>query len=181
MINRQVENSAMDKQISEKYKTLFIDRDGVINKYRKDDYVKSWDEFEFLPGVLDALSIFSKHFNYIFIVTNQRGVGKGLMTEETLTDIHLKMRTEIENRGGRIDKIYYCTDLSNESQNRKPNSGMALQAKMDFPDIEFHESIMIGDSQSDMEFGNRLGMKTIFLNKDIQSDNLINFASSLIN
>jgi histidinol-phosphate phosphatase family protein len=176
-----MEDSAMDKQISEKYKTLFIDRDGVINKYRKDDYVKCWDEFEFLPGVLDALSILSKHFNYIFVVTNQRGVGKGLMTEETLTDIHLKMRTEIENRGGRIDKIYYCTDLNNESQNRKPNSGMALQAKMDFPDIEFHESIMIGDSQSDMEFGNRLGMKTIFLNKDIQSDNLINFASSLIN
>ncbi|MDD4993947.1 MAG: HAD family hydrolase [Paludibacter sp.] len=167
-------------ETSEKYETVFLDRDGVINKHLKNDYVKCWDEFEFLPGVLDALSILAKYFKHIFIVTNQRGVCKGLMTEDTLKDIHSKMQTEIENCGGRIDQIYYCTDLSNESQNRKPNSGMAFQAKNDFPNIEFQNSIMIGDSLSDMEFGNRLGMKTVFINKENESESLINFALSLI-
>lgn len=169
----------MDELLSGKYETLFLDRDGVINVHRINDYVKSWDEFEFLPGVLEAFPLFSKYFKHIIVVTNQRGIGKGLMTEEILLDIHHRMQVEIENRGGRIDKIYYCTDLSNESKNRKPNSGMALQAKKDFPDIEFEKSIMVGDSQLDMEFGNRLGMKTIFIDKKNQSDSLINIAISL--
>ena len=169
----------MDTISSGKYESLFLDRDGVINVHRIDDYVKSWDEFEFLPGVLEAFPLLSNYFKYIFVVTNQRGVGKGLMSEEGLLDIHHKMRVEIETRGGRLDKVYYCTDVSNESQNRKPNSGMALQAKKDFPDIEYEKSIMIGDSQLDMEFGNRLGMKTIFIDKQNQSDSLINFAISL--
>lgn len=180
-IGKQHSNSCkkMDDNLSEKYETLFLDRDGVINVHRIDDYVKSWDEFEFLPGVLDALPLLSKYFKHIFIVTNQRGIGKGIMKKEELLVIHQRMKDEIENRGGRIDQIYYCTDLSNESQNRKPNTGMALQAKKDFPDIEFEKSIMIGDSLLDMEFGNRLGMKTIFFDKKNQSDSLINFAISL--
>lgn len=169
----------MDTISSGKYESLFLDRDGVINVHRIDDYVKSWDEFEFLPGVLEAFPLLSNYFKHIFVVTNQRGVGKGLMSEEDLLSIHKRMRDEIETRGGRLDKVYYCTDVSNESQNRKPNSGMALQAKKDFPDIEFEKSIMIGDSQLDMEFGNRLGMKTIFIDKQNQSDSLINFAISL--
>lgn len=169
----------MDTISSGKYESLFLDRDGVINVHRIDDYVKTWEEFEFLPGVLDAFPLLSRYFKHIFVVTNQRGVGKGLMSEEDLLDIHKRMSNEIEKWGGRVDQIYYCSDVSNESQNRKPNSGMALQAKKDFPDIEFEKSVMIGDSQLDMEFGNRLGMKTIFIDKQNQSDSLINFAKSI--
>ena len=140
--------------------TLFLDRDGVINRHRPDDYVKTWEEFEFMPCILEALATWNKQFKHIVIVTNQRGVGKGLMSEETLLAIHRRMVEEIERHGGRIDKIYYCTDLNNDSPNRKPNIGMALPAKADFPDIDFSKSVMVGDSESDMEFGRRVGMKT---------------------
>ncbi|MEO5892827.1 MAG: HAD family hydrolase [Ferruginibacter sp.] len=159
------------------YNCLFLDRDGVINKHRPDDYVKSWSEFEFLPGTLEVLAKLSKRFHYIFIVTNQRGVSKGLFSEEILQSIHELMLAEISKSGGRIDHIYYCTALSNEDINRKPNPGMAFQAKNDYPEIEFDRAIMIGDSASDIEFGNRLGMKTIRVGKRGLSEveDLVNF------
>jgi D-glycero-D-manno-heptose 1,7-bisphosphate phosphatase len=143
------------------YNFLFLDRDGVINRHRPGDYVKTWDEFEFLPGTLQALAGLSTRFRFIFIVTNQRGVSKGLMSEAMLKSIHERMLVEINKSGGRIDKIYYCTASSKEDINRKPNPGMALQAKRDFPEIEFTRSVMVGDSDSDIEFGKRLGMKTL--------------------
>ena len=163
------------------FKTLFIDRDGVINKHRPDDYVKCWDEFEFLPGVLDALALLSSFFDRIIVVTNQRGVGKGLMSESELLDIHQRMVSEINHLGGRIDRIYYCIDTNNDSPNRKPNSGMALQAQKDFPEINFLESVMIGDSKSDMEFGERLGMKTVLIKPSLKPKSLLAFAQTLNN
>jgi histidinol-phosphate phosphatase family protein len=144
------------------YETLFLDRDGVINRLRPNDYVKCWEEFEFLPGVFEAFAKWNKHFRHIIVVTNQRGVGKGLMTENDLNEIHSRMITEIEKHGGRIDKIYYCTALNDDDVNRKPNIGMALQAKHDFPDIDFSKSLMIGDSEGDMKFAENLEMKGIF-------------------
>ena len=143
------------------FSTLFLDRDGVINRLRPNDYVKCWDEFEFLPNVFEALALWNKRLKHIIVVTNQRGVGKGLMTEESLSDIHRKMTDEIEKHGGRIDKIYYCTAIDNDDFNRKPNIGMFLQAKQDFPDIDIHKSLMLGDSESDMRFAKNVGMKAI--------------------
>src|SRR5215831_19148407 len=104
--------------------TLFLDRDGVINGERKDEYVLRLEEFIFFDGVLQALKILNKVFGVIVIVTNQKGVGKGLMTLDDLHSIHDYMMREIESSGGRIDKIYYCTDLDNDSFNRKPQPGM---------------------------------------------------------
>jgi histidinol-phosphate phosphatase family protein len=148
--------------IDEKYdNTLFLDRDGVINKLRPNDYVKTWEEFEFLPDVLDAIAKWSNVFRHIIVVTNQRGVGKGAMTEDDLLNIHSNMLTEILKHGGRIDRIYYCTATDNNDVNRKPNIGMALQAKNDFPDIDFSKSIMIGDSDSDRLFAENVGMEFI--------------------
>jgi D-glycero-alpha-D-manno-heptose 1-phosphate guanylyltransferase len=145
------------------YKTLFLDRDGIINRLRPNDYVKTWDEFEFLPGILNALAEWSRHFKHIIIITNQRGVGKGLMTENDLIDIHTGMIGEIEKHSGRIDKIYYCTGISEDDINRKPNTGMAWQAKRDFPDIDFSKSLMIGDSESDRQFAEKMGIKIIHI------------------
>jgi histidinol-phosphate phosphatase family protein len=146
---------------------LFLDRDGVINKRLIDDYVKTWDGFEFLPGVPEALAKFAKIFGRIFIVTNQQGVGKGLMKEGDVKCIHKKMLEEIENAGGRIDAVYFCAALASEnSPNRKPNPGMALQAKKDFPEIDFQRSIMAGDSLSDMLFGQNIGALNIFINSE---------------
>lgn len=134
------------------YDILLLDRDGVINKLRPNDYVKCWEEFEFLPGVLDALALWSKHFKHIFIVTNQRGVGKGVMTEADLNTIHERMICEIEAHEGRIDKIYYCTALTETDSNRKPGNGMFLQILHDYPYILRENCLMVGDSDSDMLF-----------------------------
>ena len=143
------------------YETVLLDRDGVINRLRPNDYVKCWDEFEFLPGVLDVLALWSRHFKYIFIVTNQRGVGKGIMTEQDLLDIHQRMCHEIVSRGGRIDKIYYCTALTEDDNRRKPGIGMFLDILRDFPDVKKENCLMIGDSESDIRFAKKCGIKGI--------------------
>lgn len=169
---------------------LFLDRDGVINVHRPNDYVKTIDELEFLPGVSEALAMLSKRFNRIIIVTNQRGVSKGKLTEQTLHAIHEFMLSEIKAKGGRIDAIYYCIALHEDHPCRKPNGGMALHAKLDFPEIDFSQSIMVGDSKSDIEFGNRLGMTTVLIKKespayatlaDFEYPSLIDFALSVEN
>ena len=140
------------------YNTLFIDRDGVINKHILGDYVKCREEFEFLPGVFEAFAKWNKQLKHIIIVTNQRGIGKGVMSEDDLNDIHSMMVSEIERHGGRVDKIYYCTALTDADPNRKPNTGMFLQAIKDFPDIRRETSLMIGDSESDMLFAMNCGI-----------------------
>ncbi|GAP72579.1 D-glycero-alpha-D-manno-heptose-1,7-bisphosphate 7-phosphatase [Candidatus Symbiothrix dinenymphae] len=145
---------------------LFLDRDGVINQERPGDYVKTRDDFVFLPHVLEALAMLNQHFNRIFIVTNQRGVGKGVMTREALDEIHLWMLQRITAAGGRIDKIYTCTDINDDSPNRKPNIGMAVQAVKDFPEVLFSESIMVGNSLSDMQFGENTGMQTVLVGEN---------------
>jgi histidinol-phosphate phosphatase family protein len=147
--------------------TLFLDRDGTINKKLEGDYVKKWEEFEFLPNVLIGLEKLSELFGHILIITNQQGVGKKIMSEDELSLIHAKMMDEIFYNQGRIDKIYFCPALVSEnSENRKPESGMGLEAKKDFPDIDFSLSFMVGDSLSDMKFGKSLGMRTVFIAND---------------
>jgi len=153
--------------------TLFLDRDGVINKRLVDDYIKRWDEFEFLPGVLESMATFSKLFGRIIIVTNQQGVGRGWMTEEQLKSIHEKMVSHIEKAGGRVDAIYYCTDLKDKPGNcRKPSVEMFENAQKDFPEIVASKSIMAGDSQSDMDFGKKAGMFTVFIGGNNETANV---------
>lgn len=145
------------------YDTLFLDRDGVINVLRPNDYVKTWDEFVFREGILEHLSHWSSRFRRIVIVTNQRGVGRGRMSQEDLNMIHHRMVEEINRHGGRIDRIYVCTAVEDSDECRKPNIGMALAAKRDFPDIDFSRSLMIGDSSSDEQFARRAGMSFLYI------------------
>ncbi|MBL7911698.1 MAG: HAD family hydrolase [Bacteroidia bacterium] len=168
--------------------TLFLDRDGVINKKLDNDYVKHWVEFEFLDGVFDALKKLDTIFGRIVVVTNQQGIGKHLYRIEDLELIHKNMIYEITYLGGRIDKVYFSPYLDSENHpTRKPNIGMALQAKRDFPEIDFSKSIIVGDSLSDMEFGKKAGMRTIFISEekkkderiDLQFRSLIEFAHNL--
>jgi histidinol-phosphate phosphatase family protein len=148
--------------------SLFLDRDGVINTRILGGYVQNWEQFEFLPGVTDALQVLSKKFPRIIVVSNQQGIGKGLMTEEELDTLHRKMITEVERFGGRIDRIYHSPHLEEEgSLKRKPNVGMALMARKDFPELNFKRSVMVGDSVSDMIFGKKLKMVTVFISEDI--------------
>lgn len=168
--------------------TLFLDRDGVINKKLDNDYVKHWVEFEFLDGVFDALKKLDTVFGRIVVVTNQQGIGKHLYRVEDLELIHKNMIYEINYLGGRIDKVYFSPYLDSENHpTRKPNIGMALQAKKDFPEIDFSKSIIAGDSLSDMEFGKKAGMRTIFISEEKKKDeridlhfrSLIEFAHNL--
>ena len=150
--------------------TLFLDRDGVINERLLGNYVKSVEEFRFIPGVLDAIAHFSQLFGRIVVVTNQQGINKGLMSERNLNDIHRYMLLEIERHGGRIDAVYFAPQLTQENSDmRKPRPGMGLQAKVDFPDIDFAKSVMIGDSDSDIIFGQTLGMITVKLDNSDES------------
>jgi histidinol-phosphate phosphatase family protein len=144
--------------------TLFLDRDGVINKRIVGDYVKTVEAFAFLPGIPEAIARLSNQFGRLIVVTNQQGIGKGLYTSEDLNRIHDYMLARIKQYGGHIDAVYHSPNLAQEnSPLRKPGIGMALQAKADFPEIDFMRSIMIGDSESDMEFARNAGMQGVFV------------------
>lgn len=144
--------------------TLFLDRDGVINRRLPGDYVKTPDEFELLPGVGEAMQIFSKLFGKIIVVSNQQGIGKGLMSAAELEKVNNKMLDLIKSAGGRLDTVFYAPMLASEKHiMRKPRIGMGLAARKKFPEIRFRKSIMAGDSLSDMQFGRCLGMTTILI------------------
>jgi histidinol-phosphate phosphatase family protein len=178
------------KQIGKTW-TLFLDRDGVINEERVGEYVLHWGEFIFSKGVLDVFKKLSDCFGRVIIISNQRGVGKGLMTEADLQSIHLEMQREVEIVKGKIDKIYYCIEKDDKCFNRKPNPGMALQAFHDFSDIDPSKSIMVGNKPGDMKFGRAAGMFTIFVRTtnpeqpfphpdiDMAFPSLFDFASTL--
>jgi D-glycero-D-manno-heptose 1,7-bisphosphate phosphatase len=172
--------------------TLFLDRDGVINRKIEYDYVKNIREFEILPGVLESLYHFDQLFNKIIIVTNQQGIGKELYTHHDLDKVHQYMTYLVEEAHGRIDAIYYCPHLAGTCTCRKPSIGMGLNAKNDFPSIDFSKSIMVGDSDSDIGFAkqlNILAVKILSTNKnnspliaeaDIFVPDLLSFAKLIL-
>lgn len=166
--------------------TLFLDRDGVINKRNFDGYIMAVEEFEFLPKVPEAIAALTKVFHRIIVVTNQQGIGKGLMTERNLFEIHAYMNDEIYSAGGKIDKCYFAPNLKGaEDDMRKPGPAMAELAKMEFPEIEFSRCIMVGDTDSDILFGKNLGMKTVRVlseeKAEVPADIEINGLHELIN
>jgi len=145
-----------------KLDTLFLDRDGVINVKLDGQYVKNTEEFEFMIGAETAISKLSKIFNRIVIVTNQQGIAKGIMSDNDLGFLHEYMLLELKKNGGVIDKVYYCPHLAAENCNcRKPNPGMIQQAIIDFPDIKIEDSYLIGDSDTDILAGNKMGLITV--------------------
>ena len=142
--------------------TLFLDRDGVINLKLDGEYVKNIDQFKFISGVKDSISKLSKIFKRILIVTNQQGIAKGIMSDKDLCVLHEYMLCELKKNGGVIDKIYYCPHLSSENCNcRKPNPGMIEQAMIDFPEIKLSQSYLIGDSYTDIQAGNKMGLTSV--------------------
>ena len=142
-------------------RAVFLDRDGVINRKLENDYVKSWDEFQFLPGVVEAIKALNEKGYLVIVVTNQRGIAKGLMTEKDLEEIHRKMLKELKKYGARIDDIFYCPhDISDNCNCRKPKPGTLIQAQKKW-DIDFAQSYIIGDSNSDIESGRQVGCQGI--------------------
>ncbi len=173
---------ALEKWNVDQSWTLFLDRDGVINRKLENDYVKCIEEFDFIDGVKEAIVKARKLFGRIVVVTNQQGIGKGIMSHKDLEQVHDYMLASLEKAGAQIDKIYYCPELASKNAPcRKPNVGMAEAAKKDFPEIDFSKSIMIGDSDSDIEMGKRCGMKTVLIrdHDDLGSDARVESLSEL--
>ena len=190
-VQQELKQPSLELKNIDKEWTLFLDRDGVINYEKKDDYIRNWQEFKFYEGAKDALKAFAKKFGTIIVVSNQRGIGKGLMTEEDLLGIHQNMQHEIEDAGGRIDGIYYCAAVDSKAIYRKPNPGMAFSAKKDFPEIDLERSIIAGNKPSDMLFGKYAGMYSVYIasthpetpfphpNIDLRFNSLSDFAKAL--
>ena len=147
--------------------TLFLDRDGVINERVFGGYILTFEDFYFKKGVREnAQKLFSK-FERIIVVTNQQCVGKGLISSDELTLLHQEMVKEFQKVGARIDKVYSAIELKDEKPHmRKPHSKMAELAKLDFPEIDFNKSIMVGDTDTDILFGKKLGMKTVLIRSE---------------
>jgi D-glycero-D-manno-heptose 1,7-bisphosphate phosphatase len=145
-------------------KAIFLDRDGIINRRIVGDYVKRWDEFEFLPDIFDLLPrIHSAGFAAI-VITNQRGIGRGLMSAHDLEEIHARMQGTLEMKSGeRFDAIYYCPhDLDDACDCRKPLPGLLRRAADDHG-IDLVSSWMIGDSESDVEAGIAAGCRAVLV------------------
>lgn len=154
---------------------LFLDRDGVINTRRVDDYVTSLSEWEWREDFLAIISFLSR-FERVVVVTNQRGISLGRMSEQDLSHIHHAMIETIEKLGGKIDGVFYCPHSKDaHCLCRKPAIGLALQAQKAFPDIVFQESMLIGDSESDIQMGNALGMTTYLLTDFLDSPSQATF------
>ena len=144
------------------FDTLFLDRDGVINKKLEQRYVTNFDEFVFIKNSDIAIRKLHKIFKRILIVTNQQGIGKGIMTEDDLNLLHLQMQKKLSVDFDLIDKIYFCPCLEVENCNcRKPKTGMLENAKLDFPDMKIEDSFLVGDSDSDIIAGKKFGLSTI--------------------
>lgn len=165
--------------------TLFLDRDGVINKRKWGGYIEQVEEFHFLENVPQTIAKLSNFFKHVIVVTNQQGIGKKLMTVEQLESIHQHLNEHVESFGGKIDAIYFAPELKNEdSDRRKPKSGMAFEAQSRYPDIDFSKSIMVGDTDSDLLFGKNLGMLTVKVLSEeetkVNADYEVNNISELI-
>jgi D-glycero-D-manno-heptose 1,7-bisphosphate phosphatase len=147
--------------------TIFLDRDGVINrKLPEGEYVSSWDRFTLLPGVADAIARLNRAGLRVLVVTNQRGVALGKYTSATVEAIHANLQQALAKSGAHIDAFYVCPHDKNQCDCRKPLPGMFHQAQADFPGIEPATSLILGDSLSDIHFGANLGLRTIFLAGD---------------
>lgn len=144
--------------------TLFLDRDGVINERIFEGYVLAYKDFRFLDGVLEnAPSIFSC-FCRVIVVTNQQCVAKGLLSKEGLDRLHNEMMLDFQKAGAKIDRVYAALEKKGDPPfMRKPNGRMAEFAQRDFPEIDFSKSIMVGDTDGDLQFGKNLGMKTVLI------------------
>jgi D-glycero-D-manno-heptose 1,7-bisphosphate phosphatase len=143
-------------------KLIILDRDGVIN-YDSDQYIKSPEEWEPIPGSLEAIARLSQAGYRVVVATNQSGVGRGLFDMATLNAIHEKMYKAVMHAGGRIDAIFFCPHTAEAACNcRKPKSGM-IEAIAERYNVDLNEVPAIGDSLRDLEATARLGAQPILV------------------
>ncbi len=137
-------------------KTIFLDRDGVINKDSA-EYIKSWDEYFFIPGSLQAMALLKENGYQIMLITNQSVINRKMVALETLSDMHDRIKQAAMDAGGFIEDIFFCPHTpSDRCECRKPAPGMILSACKKHG-LEVSETIMVGDSEKDMEAARNAG------------------------
>jgi D-glycero-D-manno-heptose 1,7-bisphosphate phosphatase len=152
-------------------RAVFLDRDGVINrKAVEGDYVTRWQDFHFLPGAVEAISLLAGAGWSVIVITNQRCIAKGLLTIPELETIHRKMLLELAKSGADLEAIYYCPhEKQPRCTCRKPLPGMLLTAAQE-RQIDLASSWMIGDSEKDVEAGRRAGCRTVLITSDPRAE-----------
>ena len=150
---------------------VFLDRDGVLNRQPANGrFVTCCEELELLPGVEDAVAALNRSRRKVIVVTNQRGIALGLYSPHALERIHARLRELLAARGAHLDGIYVCPHDEGQCNCRKPLTGLFEQAFRGFPAACADNSVMVGDSLSDIEAGIRLGMRTVFIASEVRCD-----------
>jgi D-glycero-D-manno-heptose 1,7-bisphosphate phosphatase len=145
-------------------RTVFLDRDGVLNrKLPEGRYVSSPNLFQPLPGVPGAIARLNRAGIRVLVVTNQRGIALGHYTVADVKAVHAAFEKALAAHGAHVDAFYFCPHDKEQCNCRKPLPGLYQHAVKDFPDVSGQSSAMVGDSWSDIEFGRRLGMTTVFV------------------
>jgi len=143
---------------------VFLDRDGILNeKMPEHRYVTRWEEFRVLPGVPEALRRLNDAGLRVVVVSNQRGIAKGLYTAADLEAMHAKFQRLLDLNSARVDAFFICPHETDACNCRKPLPGLFEQAVARFPETTAATSVMIGDSPTDIEFGRRVGMRTVLV------------------
>lgn len=181
------EGKVIAKNLSNKQKAVFLDRDGTLNRYV--GFLRNIDEFELLPGVAEAIRKINESGYLAIVVTNQPVIARGEVSYEELDMIHNKMETLLGSEGAYVDAIYYCphhphkgyegeiTELKIDCECRKPKPGMLIQASEDY-NIDLSQSWMVGDSENDIKAGEAAGCKTELVSE--ASNNLLEFVNKYI-
>ncbi|MEN9699023.1 MAG: hypothetical protein RLZZ301_221 [Bacteroidota bacterium] len=146
---------------------LFLDRDGVLNQRLFGGYVTHWADFAWTSNMPAAAGQLATPFAHVFVITNQQCVAKGLATAHQINELHAKMQFELGENGMSVSAIQVATEAKGAApMRRKPSPQMALELKERFPEIDFQKSIMVGDTDSDVQFGKQLGMKTVLIRSE---------------
>jgi len=152
------------KSSSDKVQVVFLDRDGVINQDPKEKYyVHDWSEFQFIPDSINAAKLLQDHHYRLFVISNQAGVGRGMVKQSELDNITTHMLKVFREAEVNIEGVFYCTHQRDEGCGcRKPQTELYTKAISGL-DVDFKQSFVIGDSERDIEAGKRLGCKTILV------------------
>jgi D-glycero-D-manno-heptose 1,7-bisphosphate phosphatase len=142
--------------------TAFLDRDGTITrKPPEGSYVLAPDQLRLLPGAGAAIRRLNQAGWRVVVITNQRGIARGLMSEDDLRHVHERLLELLGDSGATVDRIYHCPHEVGTCDCRKPGTGLLERAREDDPGIAFERSVLIGDSQIDVAAGRAAGIKTV--------------------
>jgi histidinol-phosphate phosphatase family protein len=145
---------------------IFLDRDGVINRRRPGDYVLNWSQFEFVPGIREALKQIASLGLPMIVISNQAAIGKGLLATDALQEINTRMRQTLLQDGTALTAAYYCPHKSEENcACRKPRPGLIYAAANDF-NLDLSRSVFVGDSEADVEAARAAGCRLVLFCSD---------------